>query len=97
MPNVPYISSSDHESTLLISESFSATLETSLFLFQIKKKQSFRFKRRNKTKTQTKVLKNSRNIKKIAAAVAPGQTEEFIDDVLTENTNKDEFSVPGDI
>ena len=35
--------------------------------------------------------------KKLAEAVAPGQTEEFINDVLTENTNEDEFPVPGDI
>ena len=38
VPDVPYISSSDLESSLLISESLSATLETSPLLFQIKKK-----------------------------------------------------------
>ena len=38
VPDEPYISSSDRESSLLISESLSATLETSPLLFQIKKK-----------------------------------------------------------
>ena len=38
VPYVSYISSSDLESSLLISESLSATLETSPLLFQIKKK-----------------------------------------------------------
>ena len=36
--DVPYISSSDLESSLLISESLSPTLETSPLLFRIKKK-----------------------------------------------------------
>ena len=39
MSDVPYISSSDIESSLLISESLSVTLETSPLLFQIKKKE----------------------------------------------------------
>ena len=38
VPDVPYISSSDLESSLLISESLSPTLETSPLLFRIKKK-----------------------------------------------------------
>ena len=50
-----------------------------------------------KLKLKKKFLRTQETLKKFAAAVAPGQTEEFINDVLTENTNEDEFSVPGDI
>ena len=64
VPDVPYINSSDLESSLLISESLSATLETSPLLFKIKKKKVSDLSEGTKTETQTKVLKNSRNIKK---------------------------------
>ena len=64
VPDMPYINSSDLESSLLISESLSATLETSPLLFKIKKKKVSDLSEGTKTETQTKVLKNSRNIKK---------------------------------
>ena len=49
-----------------------------------------------KLKLKQKFLRTQETLKKkFAEAVVPGQTEEFINDVLTENTNGDE--VPGDI
>ena len=63
VPDVSYISSSDLESSLLISESLSATLETSPLLFQIKKKKVSDLSEGTKLKLK-QVLKNSRNIKK---------------------------------
>ena len=65
MPNVPYISSSDHESTLLISESFSATLETSLFLFQIKKNKVSDLSEGTKLKLKQKFLRTQETLKKL--------------------------------
>ena len=97
VPHVPYISSSDLESPLLIIESFSAKLETSQLLFQIKKKASD-LSEGTKLKFKQKCLRTQEILKKkFAEAVASGQTEECIDDVLTENTNEEDFSVPGDM
>ena len=49
-----------------------------------------------KLKLKQKFLRTQETLKKkFAKAVAPGLTEEFINDVLTENTSEDE--VPGDI
>ena len=49
-----------------------------------------------KLKLKQKFLRTQEILKnKFAKAVAPGLTEEFINDVLTENTSEDE--VPGDI
>ena len=97
VPDVPYICSSDLESSLLISESLSATLETSPLLFKIKKKKVSDLSEGTKLKLKQKFLRTQETLKKkFAEVVAPGQTEEFID-VLMENTNDDEFSVPGDI
>ena len=96
VPDMPYIRSSDLESSLLISESLSATLETRPLLFQIKKKKVSDLSEGAKLKLKQKFLRTQETLKKkFAEAVAPGQTEEFINDVLTENTNGDE--VPGDI
>ena len=96
VPDVSYISSSDLESSLLISESLSATLETSPLLFQIKKKKVSDLIEGTKLKLKQKFLRTQKTLKKkFAEAVAPGQTEEFINDVLKEYTNEDE--VPGDI
>ena len=95
VPDVPYICSSDLESSLLISESLSATLETSPLLFKIKKKKVSDLSEGTKLKLKQKFLRTQETLKKkFAEAVAPGLTEEFIN-VLTENTSKDE--VPGDI
>ena len=65
---------------------------------------SITFSYLKKTKFQISVKeqnpgnKNSaRTQETFVEAVAPGQTKEFINDVLTENTNEDEFSVPDDI
>ena len=92
----PYISSSDLGSSLLISESLSATLENPL-AFQNKKKKNSDLSKGTKLKLKQKFLRTQETLKKkFAEVVAPGQTEEFID-VLMENTNDDEFSVPGDI
>ena len=91
----PYISSSDLGSSLLISESLSATLENPL-AFQNKKKKNSDLSEGTKLKLKQKFLRTQETLKKkFAEAVAPGLTEEFINDVLTENTSKDE--VPGDI
>ena len=96
VPDVSYISSSDLESSLLISEILSATLETSPLLFQIKKKKVSDLSEGTKLKLKQTFLRTQETLKKkFAEAVAPGQTEEFINDVLTEYTNEDE--VPGDI
>ena len=93
MPDVPYISSSDLESSLLISESLSATLETSPLFFQIKKKKVSNLSEGTKLELKQKFLRTQETLKnKFAEVVVPGQTEEFIDDVLTENTNEDEVT-----
>ena len=93
VPYVSYISSSDLESSLLISESLSATLETSPLLFQIKKKKVSNLSEGTQLKLKQKLLRTQETSKKkFAEAVAPGQID---DDVLTENTNEDE--VPGGI
>ena len=82
---------------LLIIESFSAKLETSQLLFQIKKKASD-LSEGTKLKFKQKILRTQETLKKkFAETVAPGRAEECIDDVLTENTNEEEFSVPGDM
>ena len=97
VPHVPYINSSDLESPLLIIESFPAKLETSQLLFQIRKKASD-LSEGTKLKFKQKFLRTQETLKKkFAEAVAPGRTEECIDDVLTENTNEEESSVPGDM
>ena len=80
---------------MLISESLSATLENPL-AFQNKKKKNSDLSEGTKLKLKQKFLRTQETLKKkFAEAVIPGQTEEFINDVLTENTNGDE--VPGDI
>ena len=98
VPDVPYINSSDLESSFLISESLSATLEASPLLFQNKKKKVSDLSEGTKLKPKQKFFRTQETLKKkFAAAVAPGQTEEFINDGLTENTNEDGYLVPGDI
>ena len=90
----PNISSSDLESSLLIGESLSATLETNPLLFQIKKKNVSDLSAGTTLKLKQKFFKTQETLKKkFAEADAPGQMEEFI---LTENNN-DEFSACGDI
>ena len=80
---------------MLISESLSATLENPL-AFQNKKKKNSDLSEGTKLKLKQKFLRTQETLKKkFAEAVAPGQTKEFINDVLTEYTNEEE--VPGDI
>ena len=96
VPDVPYISSSDLESSLLIRESLSTTLKTSPLIFQIKKKKASDLSEGTKLKLKQKFLRTQETLKnKFAEAVASVETEELINDVLTENTNEDE--VPDDI
>ena len=87
VPDEPYISSSDLESSLLISESFSATFETSPLPFQTKRKKVSDLSEGTKLKQKQKFLRTHETVqKRFAEAIVPGQTEEFINDALTENT-----------
>ena len=64
VPDKPYISSSDLESSLLISESLSATLETSPLLFQVKRKKISDLSEGTKLKLKQKFFRTQEKFKK---------------------------------
>ena len=94
VPDVPYIQVILNPHCLLL-KAFLQHLRHVHYIFRLRKRVSH-FSEGTKLKLKQQFLRIQETLKKkFAEAVAPGQMEEFINAVLTENTNDDE--VLGDI